>query len=179
MYNFIALPSLGNDNFLLFYLYKYTVTQKGGTYVKDFHLCPRYTCRLIEGVKVGPSPYWLKKQLEASGQKSINNVVDIANYIMLKVGQPLHAFDYDLLEGTTIEAGPSKHAEKFLGLGLDVFQRDGRGRHRVHDWGVVQGERAWLDDGLRAPIFRPLATVISAIFPGHWTVARGPGSGGG
>jgi len=91
-------------------------------HVKDASLCPRYTCRQIEGVKVGPSPYWLKKQLEAAGQKSINNIVDIANYVMLKVGQPLHAFDYDLLEGTSIEVGPSKNGEKFLGL--DGVERD-------------------------------------------------------
>jgi len=84
--------------------------------VKDFSLCSRYMCRLIEGVKVGPSPFWLKKQLEACGQKSINNVVDIANYIMLKVGQPLHAFDADLLEGKTLSVEPAKTACKFTGL---------------------------------------------------------------
>lgn len=84
--------------------------------VHNFELCPRYMCCLIEGVKVGPSPFWLRRQLEACGQKSINNVVDVANYIMMKVGQPLHAFDADLLEGQKIEVGPAKHLEKFLGL---------------------------------------------------------------
>lgn len=83
--------------------------------VRDFQLCPRYMCRLVEGIKVGPSPFWLRSQLEACGQKSINNVVDIANYIMMKTGQPLHAFDYDLLEGN-LDVGPSKIAHKFLCL---------------------------------------------------------------
>lgn len=90
--------------------------------VHDFALCPRYMCCLIEGVRVGPSPFWLKKQLEACGQKSINNIVDIANYIMMKVGQPLHAFDYDLLEGNRIEIGPAQSAWNFLGL--DGIERD-------------------------------------------------------
>lgn len=90
--------------------------------VHDFALCPRYMCCLIEGIKVGPSPFWLKRQLEACGQKSINNIVDIANYIMMKVGQPLHAFDYDLLEGDKIQVGPAKTPIKFMGL--DGVERD-------------------------------------------------------
>lgn len=84
--------------------------------IDDLSLCPRYMCCLIEGVQVGPSPFWLKQQLAACGQKSINNVVDIANYIMMKVGQPLHAFDADLLEGNKIGVGPAKAPLKFLGL---------------------------------------------------------------
>jgi len=84
--------------------------------VQDPRLCQRYMCCLIEGVKVGPSPFWLKRAIEAGGQKSINNLVDIANYIMLKTGQPLHAFDYDLIDGKTIHVGTSKKEEVFLGL---------------------------------------------------------------
>ncbi|HEX4951074.1 MAG TPA: phenylalanine--tRNA ligase subunit beta [Blastocatellia bacterium] len=60
-------------------------------------LCPRYTARVIRGVKVGPSPEWLVKRLEALGQRSVNNVADITNYVMLELGQPLHAFDFDKL----------------------------------------------------------------------------------
>ena len=61
-------------------------------------LCPRYVARLVLGVKVGPSPDWLKQTLEKVGIRSISNVVDVTNYVMLETGQPLHAFDYHLLE---------------------------------------------------------------------------------
>ena len=60
--------------------------------------CPRYLARVIRGVKVGPSPAWLVKRLETVGLRSVNNVVDITNYVLLECGQPLHAFDYDLLK---------------------------------------------------------------------------------
>jgi phenylalanyl-tRNA synthetase beta chain len=62
-------------------------------------LCPRFTARLFEDVKLGPSPPWLKARLMAAGQRPINNVVDITNYVMLLTGQPMHAFDADLVAG--------------------------------------------------------------------------------
>ena len=65
--------------------------------IEDAELCPRYTARLIRGVKIGPSPDWLKSTLEKAGVRSINNVVDVTNFVMLEIGQPLHAFDYHLL----------------------------------------------------------------------------------
>lgn len=84
--------------------------------VKDPRLCPKYGCLLIEDVRVGMSSFAIRQQLEACGQKPINSVVDATNYIMMKLGQPLHAFDADLLEGNSIEVGPTKTVEKFLGL---------------------------------------------------------------
>ena len=60
-------------------------------------LCPRYTARVIRGVKIGPSPEWLRSTLEKVGLRSINNVVDVTNFVMLESGQPLHAFDYHLI----------------------------------------------------------------------------------
>src|SRR5688572_28674869 len=63
----------------------------------DPELCARYTARVVRGVKVGPSPDWLRQALEKVGIRSISNVVDVTNYAMLEIGQPLHAFDYHLL----------------------------------------------------------------------------------
>src|SRR5882724_8254337 len=65
--------------------------------IDDPELCPRYTARIVRNVKIGPSPDWLKLRLERVGVRSINNVVDVTNYVMLETGQPLHAFDYHLL----------------------------------------------------------------------------------
>jgi phenylalanyl-tRNA synthetase beta chain len=65
--------------------------------VENTGLCPRYTARVIKGVKIGPSPAWLRDTLEKVGIRSISNVVDVTNYVMLETGQPLHAFDYHLV----------------------------------------------------------------------------------
>jgi phenylalanyl-tRNA synthetase beta chain len=65
-------------------------------------LCPRYTARVIRGVKVGPSPAWMVERLEAVGMRGINNVVDATNYVLMEYSQPLHSFDYDKLEGRRI-----------------------------------------------------------------------------
>lgn len=67
--------------------------------VADPKLCPRYTCRMMTNVQVRPSPEWLQKKLLACGIRPINNLVDIANYVMLEVGQPLHIFDADRIQG--------------------------------------------------------------------------------
>ena len=68
-----------------------------GVRIEDAELCPRYTARVIKGVKIGPSPDWLRSTLEKVGIRSISNVVDVTNYVMLEIGQPLHAFDYHLI----------------------------------------------------------------------------------
>lgn len=83
-----------------------TVTEAGGD-VHDYvqvdveatDLCPRYIARVIKDVRVGPSPMWLRKYLYGAGMRSINNVVDITNFIMLETGHPMHAFDLDMVEG--------------------------------------------------------------------------------
>ncbi|GAB4331333.1 MAG: phenylalanine--tRNA ligase subunit beta [Calditrichia bacterium] len=78
--------------------------------------CPRYAARYLENVKVGPSPAWLVRRLESVGMRSINNVVDITNYVMLETGHPLHAFDYDQLKDGTIIVRKSTPGEKFVTL---------------------------------------------------------------
>lgn len=88
----------------------------------DPELCPRYTARVVRGVKIGPSPDWLRSTLEKVGIRSISNVVDVTNYVMMETGQPLHAFDYHLLTrapGATVPAIVVRRAaegEKFTTL---------------------------------------------------------------
>ncbi|MGE4285964.1 MAG: phenylalanine--tRNA ligase subunit beta [Phycisphaerae bacterium] len=79
-------------------------------------LCNRYTARYIEGVKVGPSPEWMQRRLEASGVRSVNNVVDSTNYAMLEIGQPPHAFDYDKLQGDKITVRRALAGEKIISI---------------------------------------------------------------
>lgn len=84
--------------------------------VEDAVGCPRYTARLLENVTVGPSPDWMKQRLERSGIRAINNIVDITNYVMLELGQPLHAFDRDLLEEGRVVIRRAKAGEKMRTL---------------------------------------------------------------
>lgn len=75
--------------------------------------CPRYTAQVIRGVKVGPSPEWLRKRLEGIGLKPINNVVDVTNFVLFETGQPLHAFDLNQLAGKRIIVRMAKAGERF------------------------------------------------------------------
>jgi phenylalanyl-tRNA synthetase beta chain len=79
-------------------------------------LCPRYTARVIRGVKIGPSPAWLRQTLEKVGMRSINNVVDVTNYVLLECGQPLHAFDYNFLAGHQIIVRRANNGEPFMAI---------------------------------------------------------------
>jgi phenylalanyl-tRNA synthetase beta chain len=79
-------------------------------------LCPRYCALVIENVKVGPSPKWLKDRLIAIGLRPINNIVDITNFVMMEYGQPLHAFDRGLLAGNKIVIRRAKKGEPFASL---------------------------------------------------------------
>jgi phenylalanyl-tRNA synthetase beta chain len=69
-----------------------------GVDVRDADLCPRYTARVIRGLRIGPSPRWMQNRLSRAGVRPINNAVDVTNYVMLEMGQPLHAFDHALLK---------------------------------------------------------------------------------
>jgi len=79
-------------------------------------LCPRYAARLLERIKVGPSPFWLQDRLISVGLRPINNIVDITNFVMLEMGQPLHAFDFDRLGGHKIVVRTAAEGEAFYTL---------------------------------------------------------------
>ncbi len=84
--------------------------------IKNVSLCPRYAGRIIRNVKIEPSPSWLAKRLEAVGIRSINNIVDITNYVLMETGQPLHAFDYNKISGKTIIIRKAKQNESIVAL---------------------------------------------------------------
>ena len=116
-------------------------------------LCPRFTARVFEDVKIGPSPLWLKARLTASGQRPISNVVDITNYVMLLTGQPLHAFDLDRVEGATLTVRRARDGEQIETLDgqtrtLDpdmVLIEDAAGPTSIA--GVMGGARSEVGDG--------------------------------
>jgi phenylalanyl-tRNA synthetase beta chain len=121
--------------------------------VQSPDLCPRFTARVFEDVKIGPSPLWLKARLTASGQRPISNVVDITNYVMLLTGQPLHAFDLDRVEGATLTVRRARDGEQIETLDgqtrtLDpdmVLIEDASGPTSIA--GVMGGARSEVADG--------------------------------
>lgn len=131
-------------------------------------LCREYYCRLVEGVKVAPSPAWLQRRLEAVGVRPINNVVDVTNYVMVELGQPLHAFDADKLEGDTLLVRAGVAGESLLTLsdrevmlqGGEAVIADGRGAIALG--GLIGAERSKVDDStqrllLESALFEPNA----------------------
>ncbi len=84
--------------------------------IKDIDLCPRYAARVVRDVKIGSSPKWLRDKLKAAGVRPINNIVDITNFVMLELGQPMHAFDLDNLKGNKIIVRRSKDGESMKTL---------------------------------------------------------------
>lgn len=82
----------------------------------DVDYCPRYCARIIKGVKIKPSPLWMRRRLEAVGLRAINNMVDVTNFVMMEMGQPLHAFDYRFLEEGRIVVRKAKAGETFVSL---------------------------------------------------------------
>ena len=84
--------------------------------IEDPDLCPRYTARLIEGITIGPSPAWLQDRVRSVGMRPINNVVDITNFVMMELGQPLHAFDFDRLADRQIIIRRAQEGETFISL---------------------------------------------------------------
>ena len=103
--------------------------------ILDPDLCPRYTARIIKQVTIKPSPAWMRERLEAAGLRAINNIVDITNFVMMELGQPLHAFDYRFLEEGRIVVRRSREGENFVSL-------DGKDR-------VLRADTLMICDGVK------------------------------
>jgi len=99
-------------------------------------LCPRFTSRVVRGVKVGPSPKWLSSRLESIGQRSVNNIADVTNYVMFEMGQPTHAFDLNLLHERRIIVRRARSGEQLTTL--DGFARELSSEHLV----IADADRA-------------------------------------
>jgi len=84
--------------------------------ISDPDLCFRYAAKVVKNVKIAPSPLWLRMRLRAAGVRPINNIVDITNYVMLEYGQPMHAFDYSMLDGSAINVRRANDGELFKSL---------------------------------------------------------------
>lgn len=136
--------------------------------VKNPELCPRYAGRYVQGVKIQATPAWMVQRLEAVGMNSINNVVDITNYVMMELGQPLHAFDAAQLQGAKIVVSTAVVGEKFTALtgteitlkGTELMIRDGA--RAVALAGVVGGQNSGVSDSttdlfIEAAYFMPMA----------------------
>jgi phenylalanyl-tRNA synthetase beta chain len=135
--------------------------------VKTPDLCPRYAGRYMAQVKVGTSPEWLKKRLESVGLNSINNIVDVTNYVMMELGQPLHAFDAKEIKGHKIIVDKAQSKEKFQTLdgteltltGDELVIRDQE--RPVAIAGVVGGKNSGVSDSttdlfIEAAYFSPM-----------------------
>jgi phenylalanyl-tRNA synthetase beta chain len=129
-------------------------------------LCPRYTACVIKGVKIGPSPAWLKQALEKIGMRSINNVVDVTNYVMLESGHPLHAFDYSLLAGHRIVVRRAESGERFVAIDDSTHELTGEmlviadAERAVALAGIMGGKNSEINDAttgvlLEAAYFHP------------------------
>jgi len=134
--------------------------------------CPRYAAGMVQGVKPGPSPFWMRYRLHQSEVRSISNLVDVTNYVMLEMGQPLHAFDYDRLREHRILVRRAEEGETFMTL-------DGQGRIMTREnLMICDGERAvalaGIMGGLNSEIFANTENVlIESAFFDPVTIRRG------
>ena len=129
-------------------------------------LCYRYVARMVKNVKIAPSPEWMVRRLKACGIRSINNIVDITNYVMLEMGQPMHAFDINSIEGKHITVRRAKNAEKIITLDEQERELDENNLVIADDKKAVA--IAGVMGGLNSEIKADTRTVVfeSAVFNG-------------
>lgn len=128
--------------------------------IKDPTICPRFSAILIENVKIGSSPNWLSQRLEKIGIRSINNVVDISNYLMMETGQPIHTFDFDKILGQKMIMRLSKKGETVTTLdgiprvlqGEDIVIEDGSGR-LIDLCGIMGGQNSEINPQTKRVLF--------------------------
>ncbi len=127
--------------------------------VADPDLCPRYCARMVKNIRLAPSPRWMQRRLAASGIRPINNIVDITNYVMEEYGQPMHAFDYDLLAGHEIIVKRAKDGDIFQTLDGQERRLDhtvlmiNDGEKEVGIAGIMGGENSKITDDVRTMVF--------------------------
>lgn len=127
--------------------------------VKDETLCKRYVARVVKNIKLAPSPAWMQERLRAVGIRPINNIVDITNYVMAEYGQPMHAFDYNLIEGQKIVVDRAKDEDEFETLDGAVRKLDSNilmindAKKAVAIAGIMGGENSKITDDVSTMIF--------------------------
>ena len=127
--------------------------------VKDETLCKRYVARVVKNIKLAPSPTWMQERLRAVGIRPINNIVDITNYVMAEYGQPMHAFDYNLIEGQKIIVDRAKDGDEFETLDGVVRKLDSDilmindAEKAVAIAGIMGGENSKITDDVSTMIF--------------------------
>lgn len=127
--------------------------------ILDKDLCPRYTARVVKNIKLAPSPKWMQRRLVAQGIRPINNIVDITNYVMEEYGQPMHAYDWDTIEGKEIIVRRAAKGEKFTTLdGQEHILDDSvlmicDGRKAIGMAGIMGGENSMITDDVKTMLF--------------------------
>lgn len=150
--------------------------------IEDLENCPKYSAVVVKDVTIGESPVWMKNRLKMAGMRPINNIVDITNYIMLELGQPLHAFDLDNLSGSKIIVKRSNNGTKFTTL--DSVERELKdsvlmicdGEKEVAIAGIMGGENSEVNGHTRnilieSAYFNPTSVRKSARYLGLSTEA--------
>ncbi|MBT9777814.1 phenylalanine--tRNA ligase subunit beta [Clostridium sp. MCC353] len=127
--------------------------------IENTELCPRYCARMVKNIKLAPSPVWMQRRLAASGIRPINNIVDITNYVMEEYGQPMHAFDYDLLAGHEIVVKCAADGDTFQTLDGQERKLDSTvlmindGEKEVGIAGIMGGENSKITDDVKTMVF--------------------------
>ncbi|MDD6328060.1 MAG: phenylalanine--tRNA ligase subunit beta, partial [Lachnospiraceae bacterium] len=127
--------------------------------VQDTDLCPRYVARVVKNLKIGPSPKWMRDRLAAQGIRSINNLVDITNYVMEEMGQPMHAFDLDTVAGHKIIVRRAKDGDTFVTLDGQERKMDKDvlmicdGEKEIGIAGIMGGANSMVTDEIKTLLF--------------------------